>query len=253
MNQTDWLDCSNPEEMLRFLRASRQASERKLRLFAAACCRRFWHLLDDPRIRAAVEVAERFADQEVGEEQLAAAGMAAGKAVFRVGRKVTDPLPWAPWAALQVAYWERPGRTGWPLHGLGRLAQEAHLVGGAWAAALLASHHAANAVPSEHRQTESLGQCRLLHDILGPLPFRTVAIDPSWLAWHDRVVVKLARAVYQDRELPSGRLDSGGLAVLADALQDSGFEDEELLSHLRQQEVFHTVGCWAVDLVLGKT
>jgi hypothetical protein len=49
--------------------------------------------------------------------------------------------------------------------------------------------------------------------------------------------------------LPRG-LDVARLAVLADALEDPGCADADLLSHLRGPGM-HVRGCWAVDLLLG--
>ena len=63
MNEGDWLTCDDTTPMLRFL-LEHPTSERKLRLLACACCRRIWHLLRDPRSREAVEVAERYADEQ---------------------------------------------------------------------------------------------------------------------------------------------------------------------------------------------
>src|SRR5262245_33053288 len=46
------------------------ASPRKLRLFAAACCRRVWHLLEDERCRTSVEAAEAHADGRINASKL---------------------------------------------------------------------------------------------------------------------------------------------------------------------------------------
>src|SRR5947209_2902345 len=48
-------------------------SERKLRLFSVACCRRIWALLPDGRCRRAVEVAQQYADGTATRAQLVAA------------------------------------------------------------------------------------------------------------------------------------------------------------------------------------
>src|SRR5690348_12221328 len=68
MTEAEWLACQDPGPMLAFLRG--QASERKLRLVACACCRRVAHLLCDKYSRKALAVAERYADAEVSKEKL---------------------------------------------------------------------------------------------------------------------------------------------------------------------------------------
>jgi hypothetical protein len=83
----------------------------------------------------------------------------------------------------------------------------------------------------------------LLRDIFGN-PFRTVTLDPAWLAWNGGTVRKLAQAVYDDRAFDR-------LPILADALEDAGCTDGEILAHCRSGGE-HVRGCWVVDLLLGK-
>ncbi len=55
MTEAEWLVCTEPHKMLDYLQG--KASERKLRLFAVACCRRVGHLLTDERLRGVIVVA----------------------------------------------------------------------------------------------------------------------------------------------------------------------------------------------------
>jgi hypothetical protein len=61
----------------------------------------------------------------------------------------------------------------------------------------------------------------------------------------------MASAIYEERALPEGTFDPGRLAVLADALEEVGAADPDLLGHLRGPGP-HVRGCFAVDAVLGK-
>src|SRR5262249_38974215 len=79
-------------------------------------------------------------------------------------------------------------------------------------------------------------------------PFRPVTIDPAWLT---PTVITLATAAYNERSLPSGELDPARPAVPADALEEAGCQDADILGHLRSPGP-HVRGCWVVDLLLGK-
>jgi len=86
-------------------------------------------------------------------------------------------------------------------------------------------------------------QTDLLREIIGN-PFRSVAIDPAWLAWKDATVRNLAEAVYEERAFTD-------LPVLADALEEAGCTNQDIVNHCRGPGP-HLRGCWVVDLVLGK-
>src|SRR5262245_21894182 len=63
-------------------------------------------------------------------------------------------------------------------------------------------------------------------------------------AWRTDTAVSLARQMY---ELGDFSL----MPILADALQDAGCDNDELLNHCRGPGP-HVRGCWVVDLVRGK-
>src|SRR5436305_14712282 len=71
MNEAEWQSCISPEPMLELLKG--RVSDRKLQLFACACCRRIWHLLDGWS-QNAVTVSERHVDGSVGPLAMTFAG-----------------------------------------------------------------------------------------------------------------------------------------------------------------------------------
>jgi hypothetical protein len=83
-------------------------------------------------------------------------------------------------------------------------------------------------------------QADVIRCILGN-PFRPVAVAPVWLT---STVAALASQMYDSR-------DFALMPTLADALQDAGCENEDMLDHCRGSGP-HVRGCWVVDLVVGK-
>jgi hypothetical protein len=236
-NRLRFLDC--PENL------------RKLRLFSVACCRRVWRWLADPRSRRAVEIAELRADGHATDAEAraaaaqAAAAQRAAEELFVAARVELDASRAVrgglalPSASAQVA------RAAW--HCIGDYPQEAadHAVHaaaavvpqGVWGTAGWAMAYRAAC------REEGRAQKALLDELFGD-PFRPTSIDPLWLAWEGGVVPALAQGIYEERAFDR-------LAILADALEEAGCTDAELLGHLRGPGP-HTRGCWALDLALGK-
>ena len=92
-----------------------------------------------------------------------------------------------------------------------------------------------------HEQPERVRLCELIHDLFGN-PFESAVIDP---AWRTSTVTAIARGVYESR-------DFSALPILADALQDAGCDNEDVLNHCRGNGP-HIRGCWVLDLLTGRT
>jgi hypothetical protein len=121
----------------------------------------------------------------------------------------------------------------------------------AWAAAdLTLSNPWHAAVRVAHRWDLEQGRSTaraLAAEVFGN-PFRPIAADPAWLT---PTVVSLAQAAYEQRAIPSGQLDPARLAVLADAVEEAGCQEQSILAHLRGPGP-HVRGCWPLDLILNK-
>lgn len=229
MTEAEWLASGNPEAMLGFLRF--EAPARKLRLFACACCRRIWPLLTDPDSRHAVEVSERYADGRAGPRDL--------------GGALTLAAPARGGDASVAAYWAGSRNPAETVGNASAAAIEAVAVeatrearaGIAAAADPRAAADALLAALDRARAAEARAQADLLRDLFNP--FRPAAVDPSWLTWHGGTVRRLAGAIYEERRF-------GDLPVLADALEEAGCSDPDVLRHCRQPGE-HVLGCWVVD------
>ena len=232
MTEAEWLIAKEPYYMVHAL--PKNASSRKLRLFAVACCRRIWKAFTDERSRRCVEVAEQFAEGVVS-------------------RKVMGE---ARQAALDA---ERDAKTLW--------AAESHPDSGASyvgvtaagaaesvgffrpivaAASMQSACEAAGAGSrsnTKRRQKHAAAMANLLRCIIGN-PFRPVKLAKSWLAWNNGAAGQLAQTIYDGRQFDR-------LPDLADVLEEAGCTNSDILSHCRVRGE-HARGCWVLDLVLGR-
>jgi hypothetical protein len=83
-----------------------------------------------------------------------------------------------------------------------------------------------------------------LREVFGNPCHPSPPLTPFILGWNDGTVVKLAQGIYDERAFDR-------LPILADALEDAGCQDAEILGHCRHADG-HVRGCWVVDLCLNK-
>jgi hypothetical protein len=289
VNEDRWLGTYWPERLVsgvygqwgaRDNRNERYDPER-LRLFACACLRRLWDLLDDEH-RQVVELLEKHARlPRVG-------GLARVRQVYRdAARRLAQE-----WVDLWDASWD----VRWVLRGLAtdrhayfawhtmtgiagpgraelprRLEVTARLraASAVWRAAenkattaALACTRASAAVafreewerarqggqPFPERiarsNAEAAAQCVLFRDIYRRPSAPPLKVSKAVLAWRDGTVAKLARDIDRTQ-------DWSRLPILADALEECGGAGPELIEHCRSAGP-HVRGCWAVDVLLKR-
>jgi len=177
-----------------------------------------------------IEFRELYVDQLLSEEQL-----------------------WQAWDAASLA--RNQARA--PFRTVANFDDRCPMAAPAWAVAA-ASTNAATAIHFVLRAVacatnvrkavdEEAELCGLLRDLFNN-PACPVTLAPACLS---STVVALAMVAYKERELPSGYLDPDRLAVLADALEEAGCDNNNILDHLRGPGP-HVRGCWLLDMLLNK-
>lgn len=220
MTEQEWTICIDPMPMLQLVKE--KVSNRKTRLFSVSCLRRIQHLFRHEDSLRCLDIAERFAEGKAGIEEL--------RAIEELGIWAGDDMSWRSMQDAAVAW---------------AAAAVAHNDG--FISALGAVHEVRSVFGDDdiRRYGEELAQCHLLRDIIGN-PFRkSPVIECNTLLWGNETVKVLADSIY------NGSLFDL-MPVLADALEEAGCDNPEILAHCRGPGP-HVRGCWVVDLILGKS
>jgi len=185
MSEQEWLECTDPQLMLASLEG--KSSNRKLRFFACACCRRIWDMIVEADCQRAIEISEQYADSKATEQEAHDAMVAA--ACCTLENEQIDGF---------VGYLDDQAMTA-VLNALGLNAKPRY------AAEMAAT------VRFQKKEQETGAQTHLLRDIFGN-PFRPVELNPRWLTPD---VTGVAQAIYEERAFDR-------MPILGDALMDAG-------------------------------
>jgi hypothetical protein len=222
MTEAEWLAGSDPSGMIDYLcdggAARRKAGKRKFTLLACACCRVAWDLMPADKGRLWIEAAEAEAD----------------------GLSVAAPPPPATRDDLILQPGSVAGRANYAA--LNARGGRARLIPSIVAAVHDLLYLDARHTGSSERK-KVVPAAGLLQEIFGN-PFQPVKVEKTWLTANDGAALKLARSISEE-----GRWDM--LPLLADALEDAGCANADVLGHCRRPDG-HVRGCWVIDLLLAK-
>jgi hypothetical protein len=218
MTEDEWVR----SEDVAILTVAYRLGDRRVRLLAVAAVRALRWATGDV-VESALAACERFADTGKSKAALNRAGRALLDARLAPGGAPADPVARAEAEATHLALFAAgcACAEGGVASTLREAARALHEAGG------LSSGDARRALYS------------IFREVAGPIA--PVAFAPEW---RTDTAVSLARTMYESR-------DFSAMPILADALQDAGGNNEDVLSHCRGPGP-HVRGCWVVDLVLGK-
>jgi hypothetical protein len=255
MTEDAWLTCDDWRPMLDHL--AQKVTKRKGTLYICAGLRRLWDLLFDDDSRRAVEVAERAADGAASFEEMCRAHILAEAPTFggyfepeSVRGHTRDPVHWpAVTRLLEMGIYSEVDTLG--DQPLGDEETVRRLLNAACIAMENLDRYITEGIKDKvyglhgrlvghlASQPEWPGGW-LVREVFGN-PFRPVEVDP---AWRTDAALFFAGRAYDGRCFDD-------LPLLADVLENAGCDADELLEHLHDPGP-HVLGCWALDLVLGK-
>lgn len=270
MNEAEWLTCTDPLEMIEFLRGNPKGedkvswwknrwqtedipagNDRRFRLFACHCCRRIWDRIPETCNRDAVAAVESWLEGDTSGVALSQALTSSSSVEYKEdGSRRTEPGYWvvkylgrgfykmtaaasAIIVASQVLFMSD--------NEYGREAKRVfdgcfYEGNGVFLSQFFWPQPVAVAVLDECAL-----QTTLLRDIFGN-PFRRV--NTFELSWLTSTVLALTNGIYNDKAF-------NRMPILADALQDAGCDHEDILNHCRGPGP-HVRGCWVIDLLTGR-
>jgi hypothetical protein len=218
MTEQEWLSADDPDPLLKWLQRSKRhrPTTRKLQLLANAIADRVADRFTDPLSVELRQFMDRLGEATPTRDAYWGEWGPLFKRLDAVRLDHTHILCWA-------IYVSAP--DGGKLYGVPETCVRS----------------VAGYVRREVGDTERVKQVHLLRDVI-PNPYRPVTFSHSW---RTDTAVSVARGMYESR-------DFGAMPILADALQDAGCDNEDVLNHCRDAKQVHVRGCWVVDLVLGK-
>jgi hypothetical protein len=240
MTEAEWIACTDPMLMLQFLARNhnflaRNHNKRKALCFSTACCRRLQSLLDEytcgilSALSGATEVTLSLSEIEAFSNDALAH-------TDSLSYLKGNPAGCSRWLAAYAVYYASEGNAAGAAL---RAAQAIECVGKDPAH----FNVAVPGPPSLGDPTERTAQVALLRCVFGN-PFRKTRVNPVWLSWNDSTVRRMAESIHDERVFEL-------MPVLADALEDAGCSNADILEHCRHPGE-HVLGCWVIDLILSK-